>query len=142
MPPLIAVRNPIDIGADDLLWRTVTRDSRIHIGRAEIVSCHGLAEMGEIRQENGGKLERAWRTIGGPAEYTITNHRIFYECQSQFIERGSGRLSKIAWCLYSAEADSPTAITAGQVRFQWPAKVSLDRDAVAATAEFSLAARE
>jgi CHAT domain-containing protein len=125
MPPLIAVRNPIDIGADDLLWPTVTRDLRIRMGPGEIVSWHGLAEMGEVRQENGGKLERVWRIIG-PAEYTITNHRIFYKCQCQSIERGSDRLSKIAWCLYSAEVDSPSAITAGQVRFQWPAKVSLD----------------
>jgi CHAT domain-containing protein/tetratricopeptide (TPR) repeat protein len=133
MPSLIAVRNPIDIGADDLLWPSVTRDLRIRMEPGEVVSWRGLAEMAEVRHETGGKLERVWRTIG-PAEYTITNHRIFYKGQS--IERGSGRLAKIAWCLCPAEVDSPTAIAAGQVRFQWPAMVSLNSSRAETTGVF------
>jgi CHAT domain-containing protein len=122
MPALIAMRVPAEGKADDLLWPSVTADSQIRLNPGEVVAWRGIAEMGEVRTATDHKLERIWKTVG-PAEYIITNHRIFYKTQS--IERGDGKLAKIAWCLCPAEIGSRDGIAAGQVRFQWPAKVSV-----------------
>lgn len=123
MPALIAMRDPVKGKVDDLLWPSVTTDLQVRMDPGEVVAWRGTAEMAEVRSATDHKLERIWKTAG-PAEYTITNRRIFYKTRS--IERGDGKLAKIAWCLCPAEAGSLGEIAVGQVRFQWPAKVSLD----------------
>src|SRR5689334_20762445 len=117
MPPLVSMRYLDDAMVDDLLWPDITAESQVRMEPGEVVSWRGSAQLAEVRFGSDKKMERVWKMTES-AEYTITNRRIFY--LDKDIERGTGRLGKIAWCLYQFGPDSRSAIAAGQVRFQWP----------------------
>lgn len=123
MPVLVAVRDAGEADTDDLLWPSIGSDLQIRLAPDETVLWRGTLRAGEVRRDASRQSQRAWR-MPESTICTVTDRRVTF--QSTELQRDSGRLATIAWSIRRSDLRRLQSVAAGQVRFQWPKRVSVN----------------
>jgi CHAT domain-containing protein/tetratricopeptide (TPR) repeat protein len=119
MRPLITLRGYTRGYVSDLLWPALTETLQVRINSGETIRWRGLANVVEIRR---GEQEEAIWALPEPADCVITDRRLIYLARK--IKLGTGPIGTVASTLVDKESSS-TSRFVGQVRFEWPASVTL-----------------
>jgi tetratricopeptide (TPR) repeat protein len=125
MRPLIALRGYTSNYVSDLLWPALTETLQIRMDRGETIRWHGLANVIESRRAD--QEERIW-TLAEPVDCVITDRRLMYLARR--ISLGTGALAAKASTLTRKQEPGPNSRFVGQVRFEWPAAVTLTKHEV------------
>jgi hypothetical protein len=133
---LITVRYPNDTSVDDLLWPAVTPGLLIRLEPGEVLRWRGRAHVAEDRYAEPQVLhadyERVWNLLG-PADCLITDRRITYRGdRGNTLQWSGGMSAAVAPSLREPRGDSHWGMPMGQVRFQWPLNVVVQRQVQAA----------
>jgi hypothetical protein len=128
--PLITVRGPEDGDSDGLLWPAVDEELTLRLEDGEILRWRGrghLAEARRLPRDDSDDEFLAW-TLKEVTDLVVTDRRLAYAGQGLKIDRRGPFAQTMAETRQAYDAlPEGGRVLVGQVRFQWPVGVSVQR---------------